>query len=67
MAISEDGSRLRGRPTHAVQSATANVLLEGLQTPYLSHVDELPAEFDQKHRDLEVQTFQAQGFSVIEY
>ena len=39
---------------HAGQSATANVLLEGLQTLYLSHMDESPAEFDQKHKDLEV-------------
>lgn len=62
MAISEDGSRLRGRPTHAVQSATANVLLEGLQTPNLSRVDELPAAFDQKHRDLEGPQLLGPGF-----
>ena len=54
LAISEYGSGWEGRPTCAGQSAAANVLPEGLQTPYLSHVDESPAEFDQKHKDLEV-------------
>ena len=54
LAISKDGSGWRDRLMHAGQSATANVLLEGLQTLYLSHMDESPAEFDQKHKDLEV-------------
>ena len=54
LAISKDGSGWRDRPMHAGQSATANVLPEGLQTLYLSHMDESPAEFDQKHKDLEV-------------
>lgn len=54
LAISEDRSRFRvpvcwtwrGPPTCAVQPATA--FPEVLQTQYLNHVDELPAEFDQK-------------------
>lgn len=54
LAVSKDGSGWRDRPMHAGQSATANVLPEGLQTLYLSHVDESPAELDQKHKDLEV-------------
>lgn len=42
----------RGPPTRAVQPVTANVLPQALQTPYLSHVDELPSEFDQEHCDM---------------
>lgn len=44
---------------HIGRSAVANVLLKGLQTPYLSHVDESPAEFGPPDLCAADQSFQA--------